>query len=178
MLESLLAVRNVKKSDIIVLQDGAFKAVEDIIRKHDLKLIQNTQGLSLRGGMVSDGAARIAMHYKFALTTAFDTVPDVPAVIVVEDDLLFSPDFYDYFLYNAPILDIDSSIMVISAWHDNGFKNRVTDPHALHRTEFFPGLGWLLTRKLYKEELEQAWPSEHWDHWLRSVNVNKNREIG
>lgn len=171
-------MKNVKKSDIIILQDGAFKAVEDVVKKHGLKLIQNTQGLNLRGGMAPDGAARIAMHYKFALTTAFNTVLDAPAIIIIEDDLLFSPDFYDYFLYNAPILDADSSVMIVSAWHDNGFKERVTDPYSLQRSEFFPGLGWLLTRKLYKEELEPAWPMEHWDHWLRSVTTSKNREIG
>lgn len=38
-------------------------------------------------------------------------------------------------------------------------------------------LGWLLPRKLYKEELESFWPTQHWDHWLRSTQVHKGREI-
>lgn len=37
----------------------------------------------------------------------------------------------------------------------------------LHRTEFFPGLGWLLPRELWEKELAASWPDEHWDHWLR-----------
>jgi alpha-1,3-mannosyl-glycoprotein beta-1,2-N-acetylglucosaminyltransferase len=68
----------------------------------------------------------------------------------VEDDLLFSPDFYEYFNYVAPILDLDKSLFVISAWNDNGFKGKVEDSLALKRTEFFPGLGWLLPKTLYK----------------------------
>jgi alpha-1,3-mannosyl-glycoprotein beta-1,2-N-acetylglucosaminyltransferase len=43
----------------------------------------------------------------------------------------------------------------------------VKDPHQLRRTDFFPGLGWLLPRELYEAELRQHWPMEHWDHWLR-----------
>ena len=93
---------------------------------------------------------RIARHYKFSLSQAFNRKPDAAAVIIVEDDLLFSPDFYEYFNYVAPILDLDKSLFVISAWNDNGFKGKVEDSLALRRTEFFPGLGWLLPKTLYK----------------------------
>ena len=41
------------------------------------------------------------------------------------------------------------------------------------RTEFFPGLGWLLPRRLYLGELEAKWPTAHWDHWLRSEPINR-----
>lgn len=90
---------------------------------------------------------------------------------------MFSPDFYEYLVSTAPILDKDPSTFVVSAWNDNGFKGRVVDPYLLKRTEYFPGLGWLLPRKLYKTELEMNWPSSHWDHWLRSSAVHGTREI-
>jgi hypothetical protein len=48
---------------------------------------------------------------------------------------------------------------------------RRTAPDA--RTCAAPQLGWLLTRELYKRELEPRWPSEHWDHWMRSETVHK-----
>ena len=41
----------------------------------------------------------------------------------------------------------------VSAWNDNGFQWLVTDPYNLRRTDYFPGLGWLLTRTLYKEQV-------------------------
>ena len=33
------------------------------------------------------------------------------------------------------------------------------DPSLLYRVETMPGLGWLLQKKLYKEELEPMWPT-------------------
>jgi len=83
----------------------------------------------------------------------------------------------DYFESVSPIIEKDSSVFLVSAWNDNGFKDRIANPNKLHRTEFFPGLGWLLPRALYKDELEAKWPSEHWDHWLRSSQTRKNRAI-
>jgi alpha-1,3-mannosyl-glycoprotein beta-1,2-N-acetylglucosaminyltransferase len=44
------------------------------------------------------------------------------------------------------LLEQDPSTLLISAWNDNGFKGRVQDPFELRRTDYFPGLGWLLTR--------------------------------
>ena len=134
-------------------------------------------GLRLRGGAGGDGAQRIAKHYKFSLSAVFDKFPLAPAIIIVEDDLLFSPDFYEYLVATAPVLETDPTTFVVSAWNDNGFKGRVSNTQTLKRTEFFPGLGWLLPRALYKEELEHRWPSEHWDHWLRSEEVHGTRDI-
>ena len=69
-----------------------------------------------------DGAKRIASHYKFALGHIFSARPEAPAAIIVEDDFLFSPDFLDYFMAVAPILEHDPTTYVLSAWNDNGLK--------------------------------------------------------
>ncbi len=173
-LQSLMKVRGVDSKKILIIQDGNTQDIVKIAQSHSIKVIQNTQSLGLRGSL--DGGARIAQHYKFALTTAFNHFTTSNAVIVVEDDLLFSPDFYEYLVNTAMMLLEDSSSFVVSAWSDNGFANKVHDPYSLRRTEFFPGLGWLLTRKLYKTELERKWPNEHWDHWLRSPAIHQYRE--
>ena len=171
-LASLLNINGVTKDQILVSQDGTMPEVASIVKKNGLTLIQNNAGL--RG---SDGGSRIAMHYRYSLSAAFDRNPTANAIIIVEDDLLFSPDFYEYFQNVNPIMAEDSSVFVVSAWNDNGFKDKVRDPYALKRTDYFPGLGWMLSRTLYKGELEQNWPREHWDHWLRSPQISKNREI-
>jgi hypothetical protein len=177
-LANLLNVRGVKAENVAIVQDGAVVEIKNVAMQYNIQLMQNTLGLQLRGGVRSDGGSRIATHYKFALSKAFDVIfPNAPAIIIVEDDLLFSPDFYDYFLATAPILDYDPSVFIISAWNDNGFKGKVKNPYGLKRTEFFPGLGWLLTRSLYKGELEHRWPTNHWDHWLRSPENHKGRDI-
>ena len=71
------------------------------------------------------------------------------------------------------MLEKDPTVFIASAWSDNGFSGLVRDPNSLRRTEFFPGLGWLLSRQLYERELESAWPREHWDHWLRSPTISR-----
>eukprot|EP00753_Platysulcus_tardus_P014372 PLAT4354.6.p2 GENE.PLAT4354.6~~PLAT4354.6.p2 ORF type:complete len:421 (+),score=204.01 PLAT4354.6:96-1265(+) len=106
----------------------------------------------------------------------FDRVTTADRIIVVEDDLLYSPDFYEYFLAVSPALDRDPTLWCISAWNDNGFDARVRDANRLLRTHYFPGLGWMLTRKLYKRELEARWPATHWDHWMRQRKQHKGRE--
>lgn len=175
-VKSLLKVRGVKKDQVLLIQDGNMAEIAAVAKENNLALVQNLAGLRLRGGAGGDGASRIAEHYKYALTTGFDRFPSANAVIIVEDDLLFSPDFYEYLTSVAPILDVDDSAFVVSAWNDNGFHNKVMEPYAIRRTEFFPGLGWILPRKLYKGELEAKWPHEHWDHWLRSPATHRNRE--
>ncbi|PPD70270.1 hypothetical protein GOBAR_DD32846 [Gossypium barbadense] len=64
---------------------------------------------------------KIARHYKWAL-----------------DEL-----FYKHNFDRVIILE---SIMAVSSWNDNGQKQFVYDPYALYRSDFFPGLGWMLTR--------------------------------
>ena len=173
-LASLFSVNGVTKANVVVLQDGNNVEVATVVKEHGLKLDQHEPSVQYQR---ADGATRIAMHYKYALSRAFELFPNAPAVIVVEDDLLFSPDFLDYFEHVAPILDVDESAFLVSAWSDNGYKGKVDDPYALRRTEFFPGLGWLLPRRLYLGELEAKWPTAHWDHWLRSEPINRGREI-
>lgn len=172
-IHSLLMVRGIDKSKIVVSQDGTEPEVTSVIRENNLHLIHDV----MRDGGNFYGGQKIAMHYGFSISKAFEHFGTAPAIIIIEDDLLFSPDFYEYMHAVAPILETDPSTFVLSAWNDNGFKGKVHDKLALRRTEFFPGLGWLLPRALYKGELEQRWPTEHWDHWLRSTPVHKGREI-
>ncbi|XP_050673670.1 alpha-1,3-mannosyl-glycoprotein 2-beta-N-acetylglucosaminyltransferase [Leptidea sinapis] len=119
------------------------------------------------------GYYKIARHYRFALNYVFNTLGH-EAVIIVEDDLDVSADFYEYFLGTYPLLLKDPSIWCISAWNDNG-KNGLIDlsrPELLHRTDFFPGLGWTLRRETWLD-LEPHWPEAFFDDWLRDpVNTN------
>lgn len=44
----------------------------------------------------------------------------------------------------------------------------------LYRTDFFPGLGWMLLREHW-EELEPKWPASFWDDWMREPDQRRNR---
>lgn len=56
-------------------------------------------------------------------------------------------------------MDEDPSLYCISAWNDHGYRHSTFNPSQLYRVETMPGLGWMLKRKLFKEELEPIWPT-------------------
>lgn len=121
------------------------------------------------------GYFRIARHYKWALGVAFGSY-NFSAVAIIEDDLDVSPDIYEYFAATLPVLQADDSLWCVSAWNDNG-KPELVDRKAtdlLYRTDFFPGLGWMLTRDLW-QELAPKWPPSYWDDWMREPQQRRGR---
>lgn len=40
-----------------------------------------------------------------------------------------------------------------------GYEHSAEDPALLYRVESMPGLGWVLKKSLYKDELEPKWPT-------------------
>lgn len=177
-LTSLLHVRGIDRAQIFVLQDGNDEAVRGVVRAMGLMLVPLSEVAppSSRTAHDAKSGKSIALAYRAALSTAFDVLTSDDALIVVEDDMLFSPDLMDFFLAGYHVMRGDRTLWCVSAWNDNGFRGMVNAraaPRRLLRTGFFPGLGWLLTRKLYKGELEAVWPSEHWDHWMRSERVHR-----
>ena len=118
---------------------------------------------------------KIASHYKFALTELFD-IRGYRKVIILEDDMEIALDFFGYFEAMSTVLDKDASVVAISSWNDNGQEQFVSDPEALYRSDFFPGLGWMLTREFW-DELSPKWPDAYWDDWLRLSSNRKGRHF-
>ena len=122
---------------------------------------------------------RISRHYEWALTRVFGRGirgnAALPRVVIVEDDMQVAGDFFSYFDALTPVLETDETLFCVSAWNDNGIKALAQNATQLHRTDFFPGLGWLLTRELW-EELGPKWPKMFWDDWMRSTDQTKGRQ--
>ena len=58
----------------------------------------------------------------------------------------------------------DNSLWCASSWNDLGVQGRVYSPHRLFRTDFFSGLGWMLTADVW-DELAPRFPADQWDWW-------------
>lgn len=130
-----------------------------------------------RSKIKSQPVSKISEHFRFALTQAFD-VQGHEFAIFVENDLTLSPDALWYFRSTAWLLERDESLFCVSAWNDNGFKGLVSDEQRLFRTDYFPGLGWMIHRNTW-ELLRDQWPrfpSTGWDHWLRHGSGLRPRE--
>ena len=120
----------------------------------------------------------LAVHYRWALDRVFGGAAQAMAnhshVIIVEDDLLLSPDALQMFAASAPLLDagVDNTLWCVSAWNDNGARDLVSGDHfhGLRRTSFFPGLGWMMTAATWHATVAPAWPrpwAGDWDWHLR-----------
>lgn len=122
------------------------------------------------------GYYKVSRHYKWAIQNSFDLYQSADKLIIVEDDLNFSDDFFEYFLTLSSLLDNDNSLYCISAWNDNG-KNDIIDRTAVqlvHRTDFFPGLGWMLKKSIWLE-VKNHWPAAFWDDWFRNETQRNDR---
>lgn len=121
---------------------------------------------------------RISRHYYNAIAQLFSKGlqgTSVERLIIIEDDMEIAPDFFSYFQALTPLLESDETLFCISAWNDNGIQSLSLNNEQLHRTDFFPGLGWMLTRNIW-EELAGKWPEQFWDDWLRHPDQTRGRQ--
>jgi glycosyltransferase involved in cell wall biosynthesis len=123
----------------------------------------------------------LAKHFGWALQQVFDENGPVSHagkkgdyVLIVEDDLEIAPDFYEFFASTTRVLEADDTIFCASAYNDNGKRKFVSDPSVIVRSDFFPGLGWMVSRKIWNE-LSPKWPNGYWDDWLREPSQRKDR---
>jgi alpha-1,3-mannosyl-glycoprotein beta-1,2-N-acetylglucosaminyltransferase len=166
------------KYPLFVSQDGPNPAVKSkALSYNELTYMQHLDNKPVETERPGELIAyyKIARHYKWALNQLFYQ-HNFSRVIILEDDMEISPDFFDYFEAGASILDSDKSIMAVSSWNDNGQKQFVHDPYVLYRSDFFPGLGWMLSKSTW-DELSPKWPKAYWDDWLRLKENHKGRQF-
>ncbi|EDO45873.1 predicted protein [Nematostella vectensis] len=172
MLKTLHGVVGLDPSMVTVFIDGFYDEPASIAKLFNLRVDAHAP--------ISKLNSRIAQHYKKSLTTSFARFPDAQYLVILEEDLDISVDILTYFQQMLPILETDESLFCISAWNDQGYEHSSHDPSMMYRLETMPGLGWVLSRKIYKGELEAKWPKPDvfwdWDMWTRSPDQLKGRE--
>ncbi|XP_054162625.1 alpha-1,3-mannosyl-glycoprotein 2-beta-N-acetylglucosaminyltransferase-like [Oppia nitens] len=179
-LDQLLKYRpNPRNFPIVVSQDCGHEPTRKVIQSYgeQLTLIRqpDQSDIPLTGKAKKfKGYYKIARHYGWALNQTFHTL-NYDTVIIIEDDLDLSPDFFEYFRALYPLLKTDPTLYCISAWNDNGKDGLVSnEADKLFRSDFFPGLGWMLTKDIWLE-FENKWPKAFWDDWIREPAQRKDR---
>ena len=176
MLRSLLQARGLNSSLVTIFVDGFYEEPAQVGRLFNLRVIQQ-QPMGAR-------SARISHHYKSALAYAFDKLhPDAKYACILEEDLDVARDALIYFNSTIELLERDPSLLCASAWNDQGYEHAVqlgNKNSRLLRVETMPGLGWLLSRRLFQEELRPKWPgferAHDWDMWIRTPAIRRARE--
>ncbi|XP_058098621.1 alpha-1,3-mannosyl-glycoprotein 2-beta-N-acetylglucosaminyltransferase isoform X2 [Magnolia sinica] len=179
-IESILKYQSTvaSKFPLFVSQDGPDQSVKSkALSYSQLTYMQHLDFEPVQTERPGDMIAyyKIARHYKWALDELFYR-HNFSRVIILEDDMEIAPDFFDYFEAAATLLDNDKTIMAVSSWNDNGQKQFVHDPKVLYRSDFFPGLGWMLLKSTW-DELSPKWPKAYWDDWVRLKEVHKDRQF-
>jgi alpha-1,3-mannosyl-glycoprotein beta-1,2-N-acetylglucosaminyltransferase len=201
-------------SPIIVSQDGDNAAVRAVVetyrnlfeRKLGIPLyhIQHAQAEIYENSYSWNDwevpYKRLAIHYGWALEHVFSgkayevkrrqhtrKIPSPPLpkrAIILEEDIEISRDFFSLMNATADILDKDDTLLAVSAYNDNGNENHVLDHKRLVRSDFFPGLGWMINRQTWEgpprhldAALKDHWPSGFWDDWIRESNVRRGRQV-
>eukprot|EP00933_Yihiella_yeosuensis_P037880 TRINITY_DN31882_c0_g1_i2.p1 TRINITY_DN31882_c0_g1~~TRINITY_DN31882_c0_g1_i2.p1 ORF type:complete len:641 (+),score=99.06 TRINITY_DN31882_c0_g1_i2:80-2002(+) len=152
-------------------QDGDNAEVTAVIKEH-LDSGQVVRHLRFTTGMPT-GYHRLCQHYKWAFAQMFDVL-GFKQLIVLEEDLEVSPDFFNYFKATLPILKADPKLFCVSAWNDNGKSEIASDAYSIYRSDFFPGLGWMLLAPFWKE-IRDRWPPAYWDEFVRHPDVRRGR---
>ncbi|KAL9645760.1 hypothetical protein ABK040_003492 [Willaertia magna] len=176
-LRSLQQVLYYNRQNTFIYQYGDDKVINQIARKYSINMVHNPILTQYEGRNLVEGAEHISLHYKFILGHVFENNPNIKHFIIVEDDMLFAPDFLLYFSQTAKYLHEDSSIYAISAYNDNGMKGKAKYDNLVYRTDFFIGLGWLVSRNHWMKEWKFKWPRTHWDHFLRADQNRQGRQI-
>lgn len=183
MRSVLAATRNPTEFPIVISQDGFHTSMTQLVEEfveegvafhlrhtHEANAHDIASKLGIEGGQ---GYVYIAQHFGFIMRTLFDDI-GFQRVIFLEEDLEVSPDFFSYFAAMVPLAEKDPDVFCVSAWNDNGLANLVSDNTAVFRTDFFPGLGWLMTANMWGE-VRDRWPSAFWDEFMRRPDVRKGR---
>lgn len=179
-VDRLLQLRPSDRFPIIISQDCGDAATAAAIRDHYSNKVIHLMQPDLSNSFGPEpapshflGYYKISRHYKWALTQVFDVL-FYNSVIIVEDDLEISEDFFEYFAAGRKLLAQDSTLWCVSAWNDNGKQEFVSSTKKLYRSDFFPGLGWMLTRSTWLE-LGSKWPKAFWDDWMREPEQRQGR---
>ncbi|XP_068221015.1 protein O-linked-mannose beta-1,2-N-acetylglucosaminyltransferase 1-like isoform X2 [Palaemon carinicauda] len=123
--------------------------------------------------------ARISRHMRFALYSAMNTLP-FDKFIVLEDDLIISPDFYSYMQQTSVILDRDETVYCVNAYSHFSYEHTAYDDSRLNRAHSLPSYGWMVKRSFLMETIPKWIPifvQTDWDYWMGSGLIRRGREI-
>ncbi|XP_045131963.1 LOW QUALITY PROTEIN: protein O-linked-mannose beta-1,2-N-acetylglucosaminyltransferase 1-like [Portunus trituberculatus] len=171
-LLNLLETPGAAQTPILVMVDGPR---EETVRLTELfgldVLVHSPQG-------AAGSTTLLNMHFRFSVHNVFNFFPDVDKAIILEDDLILSPDFISFFHQTAWLLDADPTIFCVNAFSVNSYPTVAGDPHVLRRLEMFPQFGWMINRRWAREQFAYWIPEEQggdWDWWLSSQNSLQGR---
>ena len=183
-MRSFFAAAESREFDVVVSIDHepSISGVAELIRRladefhASIRLVYKPT-LTFFSFSKTRGEQAVDQHIFSAISRIYDS-PSHRYGLIIEDDLHLSPDFLEFAIKGAKLLDEDKSLFCLSAWNDNGFTQHASDPKRVLRSSIFPGLGWMVTREVALEIVSRwpGWFSLCWDLWMRTSKASRGRE--
>jgi len=96
--------------------------------------------------------------------------------LLVDDRMAFAADFLQLFQATAWLLDMDEEgLWCVSAWNDYGFEDWEWSEAGLMRSDYFSGVAWMTTAKVWGE-LGPTFPGSNWADWMRASPLRAGRQ--
>ncbi|CAE8650780.1 unnamed protein product, partial [Polarella glacialis] len=186
-LKSLSRVDGLKMSSVLVSQASPGEASRRAVQEEfglawvgPLPKVVSTKSLPpLVAGFEQE--AKPFEHYRRSLDHAVRQhfrAESFRSLLVLEEELVFSPDLLTFSAQLEPLLFKDRSLWCISAWNDNGLAPYTADLTVVLRTDWFSGVGWLARLDDLRSDLLPAWPGsgQHWRSWVRRNRVDAQQQ--
>ena len=175
ILRNLALVSGSSETQVLVAVDGPLDAAVALAELYGARVrVHRPQGEPRDN-------TRTNANVGFALWSVFDEFPSADKAILLEDDLLLSPDLLHYFHQLAWLLDADDSVFLVQAFGQHSFPFTACDPARVLRVDSYPQYGWMMSRRTALAEALQAWvpegPGVDWDWWLNGEGHRKGRQL-
>lgn len=89
------------------------------------------------------------------VSEAFETAnllfPDAKEMILLGENVILAPDFLSYMGNLLSAMSLDSSLISVSAWNENGYKGVSGNPSVMYRVESFSGMAVLVRRNFFRQ---------------------------
>nr|XP_027225317.1 uncharacterized protein LOC113817446 [Penaeus vannamei] len=171
LLQSLGRQPGVRRDLILLVTDGHNKEVAKLAHILRLSLLVHRPE-----GVIP---AKISRNVRFGLFNIMRKYPKADKFIVLEDDLILSPDFYAYMQQTSWILENDPTVYCVSAFNHLSYAHTAHDATQLYRAHSYPAYGWMMDKKGLEFILPKWLPSNvthDWDHFMDTDILRRGRE--
>ncbi|CAM4823109.1 unnamed protein product [Rotaria magnacalcarata] len=158
--------------ETLLMQPGI--NIENVIVTVDEKFSEPLTLIHLFGfhGEKTSNSSTYMEHYETSLKKIWEIHPNQDKMIVIEEDLILSPDF----LYTLALLSEtfrkDETIGAIEMWNPNSYDIINGSEELIYRVDQFYGLGYLLRRSFYEKNMRNSFDiccsKRVWEKWTFS----------
>ncbi|XP_037787988.1 uncharacterized protein LOC119583528 isoform X2 [Penaeus monodon] len=171
LLQSLGKQPGVRRDLILLVTDGYNTEVAKIAHILCLTLLVHRPE-----GVIP---AKISRNVRFGLFNIIKQFPKADKFIMLEDDLILSPDFYSYMQQTSWILENDPSVYCVSAFNHLSYTHTAYNATQIYRAHSYPAYGWMMDKKGLEFILPKWLPSNvthDWDHFMDTGILRRGRE--